>query len=373
MRKVLFVFGSLERAGAQLRTLEVCRVLRQRHLIHFDFCVLGLGPTQLQAEVENIGGTIHSVSIRSPRFIVEFSDLLRRGQYDIVHSIPLLLSGIVVYLAQKHRVPIRIASFRNSLGNSGGLMSSPLFIWLMRTLIKRSATHVIAVSRSALEDVFPPAWQSSGDCRVIYNGLALSSFQSAVERCEVREEFGWPSDSRVVINVARFSRQKNHRAILEATRLAQEHHRNIHLLLVGGGTLQDEITSLIDHYGLREICVMAGVRTDVPRLLLASDVFFFPSLWEGLPGALLEALVAGLPVVASDISPIQEIAQFFPSSILLASPDDAEKHAEHILTALDVPIDRASAQAHFARTPFALKNAIKAYSTLYGLTDGANE
>lgn len=373
MTKILIVIGSLRRDGAQLRTLDVCRVLRQRHPIQFDFCVLGRQPVQLKAEVDSIGGAIYYVPIRSPRFIIQFSHLLRKGRYDVVNSFPLLISGVIAWLAKSAFVPIRIVNFRNSLGHSGKLKSNFLFIWLMRFLIKHSATHIVAVSRTALDSVFPPPWQSLCDCRVIYNGLSLPSFQNAVKSCEVRKEFGWPPGSKIVINVARFFSQKNHRAILEAIRLAYERNHKIRLLLVGNGKLVDDITSLINFYGLQHVCTMAGVRNDVPRLLLASDIFLFPSLWEGLPGALLEALAAGLPAVTSDIPPIREIAEYFPNSILMSSPNNARLHAEHILMALENPFDQVLAQENFLNSPFILENSVKAYSDLYGLTNTYQE
>jgi glycosyltransferase involved in cell wall biosynthesis len=370
MKKILFVFGSLRRAGAQLRTLEVCGKLRQRYPVRCDFCVVGRGLVQLQAEVDNIGGTVHLVPARSALFTPKFSALLRRGQYDVVNSFPHVLSGLVLWLARTHHVPIRIASFRNALDPAQRVTFNPAFIWLMRTLINSNATHIVAVSQSTLDDVFPPPWSSSRDCRVIYNGVAWFPFQGAVERREVRQEFGWPLDSGIVINVARFSRHKNHGAVLEATRLAHEKHTGIRLLLVGDGDLRDEIVTLIDHYDLKDICAMAGLRTDVPRLLLASNVFFFPSLREGLPGALLEALAAGLPAVASDIPQTMEIAEYFPSSILTAPAGHVEKHAEHILAAMSASLDRSSAEERFMNTPFTLEKSTKAYGALYGLSEG---
>jgi glycosyltransferase involved in cell wall biosynthesis len=370
MKKILCVFGSLERAGAQLRTLEVCRALYQRHSASFDFCALGLGPIQLREEVASVGGSIYPISLHSPRFIRQFSALLSAQRYDIVNSFPLLWSGIILWLAERSRVPVRIASFRNSLGRARGLLTNRAFVWLMRGLIRRSATHVVAVSNAAMASMFPPPWQSSKYCQVIYNGLTPSSFQGVARRRQVRAEFGWPDDSRIVISVARFSPQKNHRTILETTRLAYARCKKIRLLLVGGGKPSDEIAKLVDAYGLRDMCVLAGGRTDVPELLRAADVFIFPSLWEGLPGALLEALASGLPAVTSDILPVQEVAAHFPPGMIYMAPaNDTTKHAENVLWALHTPIDRAAAQKHFAeQTPFVLERSVKAYGGLYGLT-----
>lgn len=371
MKKVLCVFGSLERSGAQLRTLEVCRALRQSHAIHFDFCVLGMGPLQLQAEVAQLGGKIHALTLRSPRFAREFAALLDAEQYDIVSSFPLLWSGVILWLAQRRAAPMRIANFRNSLSEKRTLLTNPAYVWLMRSLIKRNATHVVAVSQAALASAFPPVWQRARTCQVIYNGLPMAAFQGSAERQQVRAEFGWPADCRIVINVARFSPQKNHKTIVEATRLLYEQDKSIRLLLVGGGKPGEALQGWLAADGVDKICALAGRRTDVPRLLRAADLFLFPSLWEGLPGALLEALATGLPAVASDIAPIQEVATYFPAAQLrLAPATDAAQHAHHLALALAQPVDRGSAQAHFVQqTPFVLERAVEAYSRLYGLEE----
>jgi glycosyltransferase involved in cell wall biosynthesis len=376
-KRVLFVFGSLERAGAQLRALELCGELRRRYPIEFDFCVLGMGPIELQEEVANLGGSIHVTPLRSPRFVSQFSSLLRSGRYDVVNGKPRLWNGLVLWLAARQRIPMRIAAFENALGDpesapsrsrlARGIQSSTVFTWVMRSLIRRYATHVIGVSQEALDSVFPPSWQSGRDCRVINYGFPLSRLQEAADADGVRAEFGWPADSRIIVNVARFSPQKNHRVVLEATRLVYEQDQRVRLLLVGGGRLGDVVDRLIDETGVGEICATTGGRTDVPRLLLASDVFFLPSLWEGLPGAVMEALAAGLPVVASDIRPILEIAQFFPDSILTAPPGDSAKHAENLRAALELTRDGVSAQARFAGTPFEFEKYVEAYGSLYGV------
>lgn len=367
MKRHLFVFGSLRRDGAQLRTLDLCRELRKRYPIQFDFCVVYPGPIALQAEIEGLGGTIHTASIHSPSFMSRFSQVLRTGQYDAVESEPKLLSGLFIWLAQRQQVPLRIVNLWNMLGASKGWMQSPPFVWLMRRLIKNGATHVVAVSESALDSVLPPPWQPAGKCSVIYSGLPMHAFYAVPERRDMRAEFGWPPDSQVAVNVARFFDQKNHPTIVESFRLAHARNPRLRLLLVGNGEHQEEIARQVHEQGLDTVCAFAGVRKDVPRLLLASDLFLFPSLWEGLPGALLEALAAGLPVVTSDIAPMQEIARHFPAALFMAAPRDAATHAEHMLALLEKPYDRAAAQEHFEQSPFTLEHTVQAYSRLYGL------
>lgn len=375
-KKVLFVFGSLERAGAQLRMLEICKALRARDDFEFDFCSIDLGPTEVEEDVERLGGRVHVVSIRSPRFLIDFPRLLRAGRYDVVNTEPQFLSGLVVWLAARQRVPVRVVTIHNTIGDPGQsarkrvvrlVLSSRPFLWAMRRLIMRHATDVLAVSRSALDSVLPSHRGSAGRVTVLFNGTDLEPFEGPSDAEGVRAEFGWPADSKIVVNVGRLSEQKNHRAILEATRLAHEDDEGLRLLLVGSGKLRNEIERLIGDLGLREVCAITSNRADVPRLLIASDVFFFPSSWEGLPGAPLEALAAGLPVVSSDIPSMREIAPFFPGAILMAPPDDVRAHARHLLAAVRMPRDRTRARELFATTPFALANAVEAYRGVFAL------
>ena len=375
-RRILLVFGGLERGGAQLRMIEVCRELRRGSPVRFDFCSLDLAPDQLDEELAPLGGSAFRVSIRSPWFPVRFAALLRRGRYDVVLTEPQLLSGIVLLLAAVRRVPVRIAAIHNSLGARGQSATNPAvravlgsrpFVWAMRWLIRRCATDVVAVSRSALESVLPGRWQAGGRCRVVYNGTDVAPFRAAPNREGVRAEFGWPAEARIIVHVGRMAPQKNHRTILEAARLVRERDPEVRLLLIGDGRLRREVEERIGRLGLRGACAIASHRRDVPRLLLASDVFLFPSLWEGLPGAPLEALAAGLPVVASDIPPLREIEPFFPGSIFLAPAEDAAAHAANVLAALRRPPDRAAARERFEGSPFALDHAVQAYRALFRL------
>jgi glycosyltransferase involved in cell wall biosynthesis len=384
-KKLLFVFGSLERAGAQLRTLEVVEGLRRRHALEFDFCSIGLGPkpNEIQHEVELLGGSTRLVTIRSLRFPFRFARLLRDGGYDVINTEPQLLSGLVVWLASRRRVPVRIVTIHNSIGDPGQsatsrivrmILSHRLFVWAMRSLITRHATCVIAVSRSALDSVLPGRWQSTGSSCVVYNGTDPASFQQPSEAGDVRREFGWPADSRIVVNVGRFSDQKNHAAILETMRLVHERDPLVRLLLIGGGSLRGDIERTIDRLGIRVVSALTSNRSDMGRLLAASDVFFFPSAWEGLPGAPIEALAAGLPLVASDIPSMREIAAYFPGDISMAPPNDIRQHAENIRRALDEPTDesRSRRRRRFASSPFTLETALATYCELYGLDSREN-
>ena len=113
-----------------------------------------------------------------------------------------------------------------------------------------------------------------------------------------------PTDAFVIGHVGRFAPQKNHQFLLKIVAEIAQQEPNTRLLLVGTGSLRSDIEQQLDQLGLTDKVIFAGVRSDVPRLMLgAMDVFLFPSFYEGLGLVLIEAQAAGLPCVISDVVP----------------------------------------------------------------------
>ena len=179
----------------------MCEGLRQRHALEFDFCSIGLGPNENEIRAgRRAAGRVHA-SASVAALPISVHRLLRDGGYDVINTEPQLLSGLIVWLAARLRVPVRIVTIHNSIGDPGQtaksrivrtILSHRLFVWAMRSLITRHATRVIAVSRSALDSVLPGRWQSSGSSSVVYNGTDPAPFQ----RRRRQETFAESSDGR---------------------------------------------------------------------------------------------------------------------------------------------------------------------------------
>ncbi|MBN1877740.1 MAG: glycosyltransferase [Anaerolineae bacterium] len=103
-------------------------------------------------------------------------------------------------------------------------------------------------------------------------------------------------------------------------------------------------------------------------ILLASDSFSLPSLWEGLPGAILEALAAGLPIVASNIDPVMELRRYYEDRIFVANPCDIDTHVKNLQAALvKGSLIPSCALSRFEKTPFSMPRVVDAFAELYGL------
>jgi glycosyltransferase involved in cell wall biosynthesis len=141
-------------------------------------------------------------------------------------------------------------------------------------------------------------------------------------------------DGRLIGNVARLAPQKGHRYLLEAAPAVLERHPDARFVIVGDGELRSELERRAAPLGDR--VVFLGARGDVPDLLASFDVFAFPSLYEGLCLAVIEAQAAGVPVVATPVGGIRETVRDGETGFL-APPGDARALAERIVYCLDRP------------------------------------
>jgi glycosyltransferase involved in cell wall biosynthesis len=207
----------------------------------------------------------------------------------------------------------------------------------METWIRRYATKIVAISQAAMEAYMGQGWKEDPRTEIIYHGIDIRAFRNPSDRLQKLAEFGIPPSAKVVIHVGTFRPAKDHETLVRSAEAVVEHRKDVHFLLVGGGILMPKIRKLVAAKGLQDYIHFAGSRRDVPQLLMASDCFIFPSRWEGLGGAVLEALAAGLPVVAGDVPAIREIAAVSDHVYLVPTGEAAgfAQKATEILANLD--------------------------------------
>lgn len=366
--KVLHIFGRMQRGGAELRTLELIRALEPGEF-QIHFCILTGLPGTLDDEIRALGGVIHYEPLNTS-FPLRFCALLRRERYDVVHTHIHYMSGAIVMLAALCGVPMRIAHFRSS---SDGRGDSPYRRVLRRILhkwIDRYATDILAVSESTMIAAWGADWRKDRRCRVIYNGLDLARFDAPCDRARVRQEMGAPVDSPLYIHVGRFDPPKNHARLIEIFAAIAERDHRAHLLLAGrgGNAIEAAVRRRVQELGLADRVILAGEKRDIPRLLKAADAMIFPSLWEGLPGAVLEACAAGTPVVAGNLPVMEEIAPLLDGLTIVdlaASNDVWAREAIAAARAGADPTCREQYRARFAASAFTLDRCVAAHRAIW--------
>jgi glycosyltransferase involved in cell wall biosynthesis len=171
--------------------------------------------------------------------------------------------------------------------------------------------------------------------RVIPCGIDYTAFHSMPDKQGARSELGIAEGARVVGHIGRLHPSKNHPFLLDAFANAARVDPKLHLLLVGDGESRRELEMRAEELGLRRRVTFVGVRSDIPRMLAAMDVFAFPSIYEGFGLVLVEAQAAGLPIVVSNTVPIDAlIASHWTRRLSLA---DCSAWSSAFLEAADLP------------------------------------
>jgi len=303
--RILHVVGRMNPGGVESWIMHVLRTI-DRQQYQMDILVQTNEPGSYDDEIRALGCRIIPCSghTRPWSFTRKLNNVLNKfGPYDVVHSHVHHFSGYVMRIAEHHGVAVRIAhshSDRVAVEARRGLIRK-LYLQLMKRWVRIYASTGVAVSELAAISLFGPDWEDDPRWRILYCGVDLGSFGVDVNRKTMRAKLGIPDDALVIGHVGRFAPPKNHLYWLDiaAEILLREPHA--WFILVGDGSLRGEIEVRARQLGIHERVVLTGFRSDIPQLMQgAMDVFLFPSLYEGLPLVLIEALAAGLPCIVSD-------------------------------------------------------------------------
>ena len=205
---------------------------------------------------------------------------------------------------------------------------------------------------------------------VIPNGVDLTKFN--YDPKPVREELGLSKDHLVIGTVGRLEPEKDQKTLLEAFRYVKEKQSAARLVIVGNGRMADELKVHAKRLGVAGHTLFLGTRRDVPRVLSAMDLFALPSVREGLPISLIEAMAAGKPVVASDIGSVRDLIRHEDNG-LLVEPGDAVTLSNSLLRLLDSSSLRegmGNRGRRLAERSYGLPAMIRAYEGLYRSASG---
>lgn len=368
--RILHVLGMMERGGAETWLMHILRMI-DRDRYRMDFLVHVAEPQDYDDEIRALGSNlILCPHTRQPlRYARDFLRILKEdGPYDVVHSHVHRYSGLVLRLAKRAGVPVRIAHSHLDASASEARASLPrkAYRTLMRRWIDACATDGLAASRRAADDLFGPNWEADPRYRTLFCGVDFSPFAECVCAAAVRAEFPLPPDAFVIGHVGRFTDQKNHAFLLDIAGEVVRRDPTVRFLLVGEGELRPEMMARAAGKGLRDYITFAGSRADVPRLMRgAMDAFVFPSRYEGLGLALVEAQAAGLPCVFSDAVPRE--ADIMPPLVHRLSLDaPAGEWADALLAARDAPpLSRPETLAIARATPFDVRRSWDALEHVY--------
>lgn len=313
---VFYVIWSLQTGGAERVVADLARGLDRSRFRPVVCCLNFKG--RLAEEVEREGVTVHALG-KKPRFdlgaLLRLSRLMRRERADVVHT-HLWTSSLWGRLgALLARVPVRIVTEHNSDTWRRG------WHFAADRLLARITDHFIFVSREVEAFYQERLGLDPARGEVILNGVDLAPFDAMVDRGAVRERMGLPRVAVVAGVVGRLDERKGHRYFLEAVAGLTGQEPALRGLVVGEGRERANIEARHVALGLGERVRVLGYWPSLNEALAAIDVFVLPSLMEGHPLAILEAMAAGKPVVATRVGGNPEAVEDGVTGLLVPPRD----------------------------------------------------
>jgi len=166
--------------------------------------------------------------------------------------------------------------------------------------------------------------------KIIYNGVDTNKYSPSTYSSYIRKDFKIPHDIFLIGYIARITKQKAPLDMIDAFAKVHAKYQNVRLLMIGEGDMKNETIKKVAAMNLQDYIYLDDFRQDVPELLNTLDVFCLPSLWEGLPIALLEAMAAEKAVIATNVDGSKEIIQNMKNGILI-SPQKPSQLADSII------------------------------------------
>lgn len=214
-------------------------------------------------------------------------------------------AGLVLLMANFAGIKKRLAFYRGSSNHFKETKFKLLYNLIMLQLVKWNATKILSNSFAALDYFYPNRDKNDKRFNVIYNGIDAKKFR-ILKPSFTKEDFDIPSNAFVIGHTGRYNSAKNHSTIIKVAEKICDKYSNIYFLLCGKDTDIFLSQYISNSPMLKDKVKILGYRNDVQSILPLFDVYFFPSITEGQPNSLIEAMISGLPIVASNITPIIE-------------------------------------------------------------------
>ncbi|WP_422927895.1 glycosyltransferase [Singulisphaera sp. PoT] len=314
MLNVLQLIPTLDRSGAEKQMVLLAKGLpRERFRVEVA-TLTRLGP--LEYELRAAGIPITAIGKRlkvDPPALLRLIRFLKSRRFDVVQTWIFAANTYGRIAAKAAGVPVVVtAEMAVDLWKGQGNLAFDRYLarW----------TDKVVGNSHAVVDFYREAGIPSDRLEMIFSGIEPVE-PPAVDPAEVRREFGFPEGCPLLLFAGRLAPQKGVADLLSALDLLQHVRPDLRTIIVGDGPLREQLESTARAFRLGEAVRFLGHREDVPRLLAASDILVLPSLYEGLPNVVLEAMQFGKPVIATAAPGTTEVVVHDETGILVPLSD----------------------------------------------------
>lgn len=363
MLRILFVVNGFAIGGGELKLLELITEMKRRYPKQYRIVVASVGQSGPLEE------RFRKVADRTEIFF-------KRHAYDVTQ-----IFGLIRLIREERIQLIQTTLFyADILGTLAGILAGVQNViswevyteqyslkqkWAYRLASKRLST-IVAVSDATRKKIIQKYHLPEAKVRTIHYGIDVKKF-SFRNPSEIRKRLGIPPNTMVLGTIARLTEQKGHRYLIQAIPKLISHFQNVVFLWIGDGPLRSSLIQLAQDLGVLSYIQFLGFRENVGAFLSVMDVFVLPSLYEGFPNAILEAMACGKPVVATGVEGTPE-AVIHGETGLLVPPRNPEALADALIQIAQNPSMRKQMGEKGKKRIheyFLLEHQINAFDQLY--------
>ena len=344
MRKVLYLLNYAGKAGTERYVETLVKYLSADGLVQpfFAYNEGGL----LVERLEAMGVPCRQVTMRR-RFDKQaaraLADLCREWDIDLIHC-HYLREHYTALLAKKYNKKIRVV-YTNHF-----VLANDFITRLSNRWMDKRQDQMIAVCNKGKEQLIANGW-SADRIQVIFNSVDLEVWAGDRSESTLRSELGLPEDRFVMLCASRFADDKGHKYLIDSVkRLTELTDKPFTLVLAGDGPLLEPSKAQVKELGLEEQVKFIGFRKDIKNLYKGSDLYVNSSQHEALSFLIIEAMAAGLPVIATDMGGNSDIVNDEAGCGLLVAYDDPDSMAGAMKRFLEDPDFRAACRENALRT-----------------------
>lgn len=362
--KILYLITGFHVGGAEM---VLYRLLRKLNREKYEPVVVSIIPiVGIGERIEEEGIKILSLNAKfkcNPLIIWRVISIIKKEKPQILHSFLFHANFLGRVIGKLCNVPIIISSIHSEY--FGGILREKLLKWT-----DRFCNTTTIVSKGAAERMIDLKVVSKNKLKVIYNGIDLENFpfRKLEARTKIRNELNIEENKKILISVGRLHEAKGCPYLIKAMKILKEKYPYILLIVLGEGPEGKKIEEQIKELKLEKNILLLGQKENISEYLNASDVFVMPSLWEGLPIALLEAMACGLPVVNTRVGGVPEVVEDGKSGFLVELKNPRGL-AEKIIKTLEMSEEERKKMGEHGRKivekKFSIEQIVKEYENLY--------
>ena len=272
----------------------------------------------------------------------QLKKLIQDGKYDVVHTHTPVASAITRLVCKNIKGTKVFYTAHGFHFHKGAPLKNWLIYYPLEKWLAKYTDTLITINKEDYE-IAKNKFKAKRVEHIPGVGLDINKFRNVVvDKVGKRQELGLPEDAFVILSVGELNKNKNHEVVIRA--IAKLNNPNIHYVICGKGALEPYLKKLSTELGIGGKVHLLGYRQDIAEICKTSDIFTFPSLREGLPVSLMEAMACGLPVICSNVRGNRDLVQSQINGYLL-DPNDVEDFGK----AIDKLISKYQLQNNFAK------------------------